>query len=216
MKIVFLVDLHWSGRPALQLPDLSGVDLVLLGGDIAHFSGSGIVRQVVEELQARVPRVLAVCGNCDLPESENYLREVGIALDQTTVDIDGLTVAGLSAGLPFGGCPYERTEDQYAEACLKLPQNFQGPSILVTHQPPYETACDRTRGRHVGSKSIRDYITRAQPDVVLSGHIHESIGTDLLGGSRLANPGPWAARRLLRVSLRDGVLGPLEIDHLPR
>ncbi len=216
MEIVFLVDLHWSGRAPLSLPDLGGVDLVLLGGDIAHFSGTSVVRQVVEQVQEQVPNVFAVCGNCDLPESEDYLRELGVGLDQTAIEWDGLTLAGLSAGLPFGGCPYERTEAQFAEACAKLPQSYPGPSILVSHQPPHGTACDRTRGQHVGSTAIREYIASAQPDLVLSGHIHESIGTDQLGRSKLVNPGPWAARRMLRFSFEEGRLGPLKVEHVPR
>ncbi len=216
VEIVFMVDLHWTGRQPLQLPDLTRVHLVLLGGDIAHFRGPRVVRQVVDQIQKKGPRVLAVCGNCDLPESEAYLAQAGIGLDQKAVELDGLTVAGLSAGLPFGGCPYERTENEYLEACRHLPSSYPNPSILVSHQPPFNTACDCTRGQHVGSRAIRDYILKAQPDLVLSGHIHESIGTDELGTSRLANPGPWAAGRLLRVSLHEGRLGPVRIDQVPR
>ncbi len=213
MKTLFLVDQHWrGGSQPPPLPDLGGVELVLLGGDISHFGGATQVRAVVEAIQAQGPTVFAVAGNCDRPEVEVYLNEAGIGLDQKTIEWNGLILTGLSGGLPFGGCPYERTEAQYAEACRQLPDK---PTILVSHQPAKDTACDLTQGNHVGSSAIREYILKSQPQLVLSGHIHESIGTDTLGQSRLANPGPWAARRLLTFEVKEGAIGPLELQHLP-
>jgi Icc-related predicted phosphoesterase len=63
--------------------------------------------------------------------------------------------------------------------------------ILCSHAPPAGTACDRLgTGLHVGSSVIRAFVEKEQPDLVLSGHIHESRGVDEVGKSCVVNPGP--------------------------
>lgn len=218
LRVVGLVDLHWSGRPPLRLPDLDGVDLVLLGGDLTHFRGVEVARAMVDELRGRGGgEVLAVCGNCDRPEIELYLHQEAIDLDRRARTADGVVIAGISGGLPFGGTPYERTEEEFAEAAEEALQAAaeavssaaRPPIILVSHQPPLGTRCDFTRGRHVGSAAIRDAILRHQPDLVLCGHIHEAAGTDHLGKSRIVNPGPWPRGGILRLTVSDG---KIELD----
>jgi hypothetical protein len=120
--------------------------------------------------------------------------------------VGGVTFAGVSAGLPFGGTPYERTEAQFAAAAEEALQRCAAPTILVSHQPPRDTRCDRTRGEHVGSTAIREAVLRHQPDLVLCGHIHESAGSDLLGRSRVINPGPWFQGGILRLRVIDGTI----------
>jgi Icc-related predicted phosphoesterase len=210
LRVVGLVDLHWSGRAPLRLPDLDGVDLVLLGGDLTNFRGADVARTIVDEIRAQGPAVLAVCGNTDLPEIESYLRDEQIDLDRRSRAIGGATFAGISAGLPFGGTPYERTEEELAaaaEAALSAAaREAARPLVLVSHQPPRGTRCDLTRGGHVGSTAIRDAILRHQPDLVLCGHIHESAGNDLLAGSRIVNPGPWFQGGVLRFRIVDATV----------
>jgi len=60
---------------------------------------------------------------------------------------------------------------------LEILPKFSNPnkSILVAHAPPYETDLDLMIGnRHVGSKSIKNYLLNEQPRISLHGHIHES------------------------------------------
>jgi Icc-related predicted phosphoesterase len=208
LSVVGLVDLHWSGRAPLRLPDLEGVDLVLLGGDLTNFRGIDVARTVVEEIRVRGPAVLAVCGNTDFPEIESYLRDEQIDHDRRSRTVGGVSFAGVSAGLPFGGTPYERTEEEFAtaaeEALSAAGRHAARPLVLVSHQPPRDTRCDLTRGGHVGSTAIRDAILRHQPDLVLCGHIHESAGSDLLERSRIVNPGPWFQGGVLRFRVVDG------------
>lgn len=207
LNVLGLVDIHWSGRSALELPDLSEIDLVLLGGDLTNFRGVEVARRIIDEIRAAGPEVLAVCGNCDLPEVEGYLEEEGIALDRRARVVNDALFVGLSAGLPFGGCPYERTETEFAEACTKAREAAEamtvaGPAILLSHQPPRGTRCDRVlRIKHVGSRSIRRLVEEWQPDLVLCGHIHESRGRDTIGRSVVINPGPWKSGRSLRFDI---------------
>jgi Icc-related predicted phosphoesterase len=154
-----------------------------------------------------------VCGNCDRPEIEEYLRTEDIDLDRRARVIDGVSFAGVSGGLPFGGCPYERSERDFASAAEEAlaaaaraaaGAGAGGPRVLVSHQPPRDTRCDLAHGRHVGSTAIREAVARHQPDLVLCGHIHESAGQDALGASRIVNPGPWFQGGCLRFEVAGG------------
>lgn len=213
LRALALVDIHWSGRRPVELPDLSGIDLVLLGGDLTHFKGVEVARALVDEIRAAGPEVLGVCGNCDRPEIEGFLEETGIALDRRARVIAGAAFAGLSAGLPFGRCPYERTEEEFAAAGAVARSaadatGAPGPTILLSHQPPRGTRCDRVlRLKHVGSRAIRRLVEDWQPDLVLCGHIHEARGRDTIGRSVVINPGPWRSGYCLRFEV-----GPAGLD----
>lgn len=47
-------------------------------------------------------------------------------------------------------------------------------TIYVTHTPPYNTALDRMRTKHIGSHALRSFIEQHQPPLTLHGHIHEA------------------------------------------
>ncbi len=217
LEVLSLVDLHWSGKSELQLPDLSDVDLVLLGGDLTHFRGIEHAKIIIERIEATSSQVLAICGNCDKPEIESYLEEKGIALDRRARTLAGARFVGLSAGLPFGDCPYERTEAEFSEASdeawrqADLLEASAVSTIFLCHQPPRDTVCDLARGRHVGSTAIRRSILDHEPDLVLCGHIHEAIGEASLGASRVINPGPWFTGHTLRFRIVNGHLAEIAV-----
>lgn len=217
-NVVALVDLHWSGSARLRLPDLTGVDLVLLGGDLTHFQGSPVAGRLLHQVyDAGARTVLAVCGNCDQRDVEDELKLADVALDCRMHESFGVRFLGLSGGLPFGGCPYERSEEEFAASCRGIwssldPTAAKLPTVLVPHQPPHGTRCDRARGgRHVGSHAIRRAIEDHQPDLVICGHIHESIGSDTIGQSRIVNPGPWINGHYARFRIREGAIGEVEL-----
>lgn len=210
LGVLALVDLHWPGEGnPLSLPELTGVDLVLLGGDLTHFRGVEEARRIVDEIRMAGPAVRAVCGNCDRPEIEEWLRAEGIGLDRTAEVIGDLRLVGLSAGLPFGGCPYERSEEEFAAALddsWSSARDCEAPvTVLLSHQPPYGV-CDTARGRHVGSRAVRAAIERHRPDLVICGHIHEAVGRGDIGPTVVVNPGPWFAGGALRFEVRERTL----------
>ena len=48
--------------------------------------------------------------------------------------------------------------------------------VWVCHGPPYNTIGDLThRHERVGSRALRDFISKEQPDVTLHAHLHESV-----------------------------------------
>jgi Icc-related predicted phosphoesterase len=63
--------------------------------------------------------------------------------------------------------------------------------ILVSHPPPYNTKVDRNSGgKHVGSTSVREWMDKVKPALVVCGHIHEARGLDEIEGVKIVNCGP--------------------------
>jgi Icc-related predicted phosphoesterase len=65
-----------------------------------------------------------------------------------------------------------------------------GLDVLVVHGPPFG-ALDRTTPRfggvNAGSRSLRDWIERGRPGLVVCGHIHEGFGVDRIGSTGVYN-----------------------------
>ena len=63
--------------------------------------------------------------------------------------------------------------------------------LFISHAPPFHTSVDIvTNGQHVGSLAVREFIENYQPDVCITGHIHEGKGEDKIGRTVVINPGP--------------------------
>lgn len=63
-------------------------------------------------------------------------------------------------------------------------------TILLVHDPPADTPLDLTFMKtHVGSTSVRRIIEKWTPDLVVAGHIHESIAVAQLGRTQMVNAG---------------------------
>ena len=68
-------------------------------------------------------------------------------------------------------------------------------------------------GQHVGSRSVRDFIERVQPEVCLTGHIHEAVSRDTIGRTQVLNPGMLSLGGYVHISLTGGRLAA-EIRHI--
>ena len=62
---------------------------------------------------------------------------------------------------------------------------------LICHAPPLNTDLDRIRtGLHAGSRAVRDFIEKHQPEYFFCGHIHEAEGAVIqMGATRAQNVG---------------------------
>jgi len=198
MIIVAVTDIHGSPeRLSAIADDLHAADVVLLTGDLTHFGHREEAERVLQAARSHADRLFAIAGNCDHGDVEDYMVEQGVDLHGRCRVVDGVAFIGLGGSLP---CPFrtpnERTEGRM-QALLRAAAREAEPGlplVLVSHQPPLNTAVDVAHGgRHVGSTSVRRFIEEYQPLGCFTGHIHEGRGVDSIGPTQIVNPGPLRA-----------------------
>jgi len=154
--------------------------------------------------------VLALPGNLDQREVIPFLEAEGIALHGKGRIVDGVGIFGCGGSnfTPFR-TPTEFSEDEiYAalRAGYEMVREVR-PLLMICHTPPFETKCDRLRsGEPVGSTAARTFIEEVKPEVCISGHIHESAGTDEIGPTRIFNAGPFKGGGYIVVQSENGRL----------
>ena len=209
MKIVNIVDIHGNIKPIDSIGDvLSSADLVIIAGDLTNFGGGNEAREVLEEVGKYNKNILAVTGNCDAKDVDDYLTGKKINLHGRTVDVDGVSITGAGGSLPCPSpTPNVYTEEEYEDIFEKSQMGKNGSCvILVSHQPPIGTLNDKlTNGDHVGSRTVREFIERYQPLVCFTGHIHEAPGIDTIGATKIVNPGPLGTRSYAYLDVSDDI-----------
>ena len=177
---VVLGDIHGCIRRVGDIPELEHAAGVILTGDLTTLGGVAAARTVIEAFEAVHPVVLAQIGNMDRAEVNDWLEAKGINLHRNVRELSpevALLGVGGSTFSPFG-TPSEFPEARFSEWLEDLARraSHYRDFVLVAHNPPYNTVCDRTDGGlHVGSTAIRDFIEEYQPAACLCGHIHEGI-----------------------------------------
>ena len=208
MKIAYVVDVH-DRFDAVEdaLRRIGAVDVLVVGGDLTNLGTPDDAERALDLWTSLAPRLLAVAGNMDSPAIDERLVDRGVSIAGRGVVVEDVGFAGASAA-PHSPLhtPYEIPDEDLAGRAAKGLADIRGARVRVfcPHTPPYDTACDRIRsGEHVGSRALRALVEEEQPDVVLCGHIHESRGTDTIGRSRIANPGPVASGHYAVVEVAD-------------
>lgn len=215
MRVLYVVDVHDRfGAVTEAAASVGPVDVLVIGGDITTFGTPDEVERSIELWRPLAPRLLAVAGNCDSPEIDERLVELGVSVDGVGVILDGVGVFGVSASphTPLH-TPYEVPDDELGRRAERGQADVEDATVRLfcPHAPPLGTKCDRvSSGEHVGSAALRALVERTQPDIVLCGHIHESRGVDVLGSSQIINPGPVAAGHHALVEIGDGVEATLD------
>jgi Icc-related predicted phosphoesterase len=196
MKIVSISDVHMATRNLARMTEVwRDTDLAIIAGDLTNFGGMEDARSVLDQVRACCKQVLAVPGNLDKRETFPFFEREGIALHGKGMVLDGVGFFGCGGSnlTPFK-TPSEFTEDEIYAA---LAQGYAAvrevrPLIMVCHTPPLETKCDRiVSGKAVGSPAARRFIEEHQPDLCISGHIHESAAVDKIGATTVLNAGPF-------------------------
>ena len=207
MKIIALPDLHGSTRRLGT--HLVEADIVVLVGDITN--GFMVhLETVLDVIREHNPHILAIAGNMDSDAINERLTTEGINLHGAHRVIDGLGFVGVGGALPYYG-PFVFSEEELTEIMTEAYAGLPDmPHVLLAHQPPYNTLNDTLAdGQHVGSHTIRRFIEEKQPLVCFTGHIHDAVGTDTIGNTKIVNPGRGG--RVAFAEIVDGKLLTLEI-----
>jgi Icc-related predicted phosphoesterase len=186
VKVLFVTDVHTS-RAALEWTRRRGgdYDALIVGGDLARGGAQDFVDEYLRVALTANNTVFFVQGNADSPKTS--VPDGVIQLHGRTASLGDHTLGGLGGSnrTPFE-TPFELDDDQAGAVLTRLGRV----DILVSHCPPLNTRCDRAGGAHIGSAPVREYVLRESPELVLSGHAHDSRAIDRLGSTTIVNAGP--------------------------
>ncbi|MBE9503300.1 MAG: metallophosphoesterase [Proteobacteria bacterium] len=196
MKIIAIGDIHERLNFLDLLRDeISTAQAVIVTGDLTQFGGVEEARKVLDTLRQINDNIYAQAGNLDAPDVETYLSGLEISLHGKGYLLGHVGIFGVGGSNPSPfSTPNEFSEESIYDFLQRGYENVKDASlkIMVPHMPPHNTKVDTiTSGLHVGSTSVRRFIEEHQPDLCLTGHIHEAAGEDRIGKTHVLNPGPF-------------------------
>jgi len=187
LRILAAGDIHGDTRLARQLAEKAErekVALVILTGDI-----TGIIetQNLIKPFTDRKEKIVFVPGNWDSPETASFLSKFyGIK------NIDDYYVKYKNVGIFGAGNAGTFSVDE-KRTFEKLKKNFKKvknleKKIMVTHFHAAGTKSELSG--FPGSSGIRRAIEKFQPDLFISGHIHELEGVEeKIGKTKVINVG---------------------------
>jgi Icc-related predicted phosphoesterase len=193
MRIIAFGDIHMEYAALQAVSGLASADMVIVTGDLTNFGNREAAHQVISAIRSMNSRIYAQPGNLDDASVMEYLSELGINLHGKGFLFNGIGVFGVGGSNPTPfNTPTEFAEDEIGRLLNQGHAAVAQASIriMVPHAPPHNTAADLIpNGMHVGSKAVREFIERVQPDFCLTGHIHEARSVDRIGRTVILNPG---------------------------
>jgi Icc-related predicted phosphoesterase len=211
INILVCSDLHASEDAAVMLQKVAEskeYDLVVVCGDFTTFGSVDFVKRFLTGFKG--VKVLAVPGNCDLPETVQVLEKVHASVHNRKVEFAGWSIYGFGGSLPTkNAMPFEVPEAEMVESLRK---HAVPGGIMVTHMPAFGFNDRGRSGKHAGSPGLLKVVEEKRPRLVLSGHMHESKGVETRNGIVFMNPGSarngyyasvWLGREVKTKFVRD-------------
>jgi len=183
-RILAAGDLHGDSKLAEELAkkaEKEKVDLVILNGDI-----TGIIEteNIISPFTKRHEKVVFVPGNWDSTDTAAFLsKQYGIR------NIDSYYVKYKNVGI-FGASGKEIDEEETFKSLKKSFDKIKNleKKIMVTHIHAAGTKSELSG--FSGNEGIRKAVDKFQPDLLISGHIHELEGAEeKIGKTRVINVG---------------------------
>jgi Icc-related predicted phosphoesterase len=185
MKCLLVADMHYALKQYdWVLHQAAAYDVVVLAGDHLDISSAVDLRSQITVIQTYMRRIgaktrLLVCsGNHDLDArnaaGEKYARWIQKARHfGVPTDSDSLKIGGTL----FTVCPWW----DGPESCRQIAPLFDRDNpvdkerwIWVYHAPPSASPTCWDGRRFFGDDQLLSWIQQYQPDMVLTGHIHQS------------------------------------------
>ena len=187
-KILAASDFHGDSTTTKRLAEQAkkeNVDLVILAGDLF---GAIESKNILKPFTDRKQKVVFVPGNWESSETANFLsRLYGIKnIGDHYLKYGNIGIFGI-------GSPDWQMNIDNNKTFKKLKQDFEKiknleKKIMVSHINPANTKSEFSG--IAGSKEIRKAIDEFQPDIFVSGHIHEAEGiTETIGKTKIFNIG---------------------------
>jgi len=206
MRLLFVADLHYELKQYdWLLAHAEEFDAVIIGGDLLELCAilePDVQVVIVEKYLARLcqKRPVLVCsgnhdGNTRSAADESicsWLPEM--RMRQLYVDGDSLELGDALITI----CPWWDGPVSRAEVAALLTRDARRPKrrwVWVHHSPPDQSPVSWAGKKYGGDEFLLKWIAEHQPDLVLSGHIHNApfVGKgswhDRLGKTWVFNPG---------------------------
>ncbi len=185
MRCLVVADLHYS------LPQFDWVlnaaphfDVVIIAGDaldigsVVDFRAQIVVVQKYLRMLADKTRVILCSGNHDLDERD----ETGEKISRWIGNIGNLGIAHDGDSLTIGDtfftiCPWwdgPRVKEQIGMQLQQAAAAHSGRWIWVHHAPAANSPTSWGGARTFGDAELVQWIESYKPDIVLSGHVHQS------------------------------------------
>lgn len=206
MRLLLVSDLHYTLKQFdWVLHNAGGFDAVVIAGDHLDISSTVDLRAQItviltyfRRLRTKT-RTLVCSGNHDLNArngfDEQYAswilksRDLGVPTDEDSLAI-GTTL--------FTICPWWDGPKSCERVAAQLDRDARKPRsrwIWIYHSPPDESPTSWGGRRHFGDAQLVEWIRRYSPDMVMTGHIHQSpfrtggSWVDRIGDTWVFNPG---------------------------
>lgn len=128
---------------------------------------------------------IAISGNMDrLEDKHDKFSENVTYLQDGVIELNGLKFYGSPWTPVFVGAFQLYSENDARKVWNAVPQNVD---VLITHGPPADILDKTSRGARVGDRILADVVTTIKPRVHCFGHVHESYGTHIEGGTLFCN-----------------------------
>lgn len=196
MRVLLVTDIHGDVENLERIVSRESFEAVLCAGDLSdanEFDDYGArLGDVLDVFEEEKKLTKAVPGNMD-PEEDCVGELIGrrMNIHKKIASFETFDAVGFGGGKTPFGTPFEPEGDEIKAALEVLHGRMSEDSkVAVIHQPPADTKLDVVDGDHVGSPEVRSLIEEKDFDLLLTGHIHESRGRQLIDGTLAVNPGP--------------------------
>jgi len=210
MTIIAFGDMHEHLDNIAKIKGISDASSVIITGDLTNRGGIKQAKKIIDFLKQYNPNVYAQAGNFDRKEVEDYLIEQKISLHGHAFKREDIGIFGVGgSNITPLNTPNEYEENEIESFILQGYQKIKDIpfKLFVSHAPPFNTKVDMLQnGPHVGSTAVREFIEKYQPDVCVTGHIHEAKGEDYIGRTLIINPGMLKNRGYVKIFKEKGLL----------
>jgi len=185
MRCLVVADLHYSLPQFDWVLNVAGdYDLVIIAGDHLDLSSlvegraqTVVIRKYIELMREKT-KVVVCSGNHDLDSRDLSGEKVAkwiVDLAQNDVPSDGSSF--VFEDTLFSVCPWwdgpltrDRIGAQLAADALKR----TGRWFWVHHAPSDKSPTSWSGSRYLGDNSLLEWVIQHKPDMVFSGHVHQS------------------------------------------
>jgi putative phosphoesterase len=181
-------DLHASEEAARLIQRIASskeYDMLVVCGDFATYGSVAFVRSFLSGIKGI--KVLAVPGNCDVPETVQVLEKAHASVHNRRIEFGGWQFFGFGGAVPGKmGMPFEVPEEEIVRSLRNVASRG---GVMVTHMPAFGMNDRGRSGQHTGSRGILKVAQEFKPRLAISGHMHESRGMESANGVIYVNPG---------------------------